>query len=316
MNFKTHLIAVFGLFLIWFCLFESGQAQQVDFADLEYPYAVKHQELSNGQTIAYIDEGQGPAVILIHGLGSYIPAWKRNIPALKTNHRVIALDLPGYGKSSKNVEKYSIPFFAETVAQLQDSLGIEQATWIGHSMGSQIALEAAATYPDKISKLVLISPAGFEQFSAQEGAMMSQFVTPASIKATPDSIIRETFRAAFHQFPDEAQFMADDRVALRGAKDFDLYAEAYAGSVQAMLEGPVFQKLSGIETPALIIYGRQDALIPNQQIHPNLTTEQVAQKGAEQLPNSTLKMVGDAGHFVHFEQPTKVNNLLTNFLSK
>src|SRR6056297_1256023 len=77
------------------------QAQQTDFADLAYPYPVSYQQLENGQRVAYIDEGEGEPLVLIHGFGSYIPAWKKNIAALSENHRVIALDLPGFGKSSK-----------------------------------------------------------------------------------------------------------------------------------------------------------------------------------------------------------------------
>ncbi|WP_445664481.1 alpha/beta hydrolase [Fodinibius sp. AD559] len=310
-------IAVFLLGFILFLAFSPGslQAQITQFSDLDYPYSVQYQQLEDRQEVAYIDKGEGPAIILIHGLGSYIPAWKQTIPALTENYRVIALDLPGYGKSSKDVDSYSIPFFAKTVADLQDSLGIEKATWAGHSMGSQIALQAAIDYPDKISKLVLLAPAGFETFTEQEGTMMSNFVTPQSIKATPDSLIRQMFKATFHEFPREAQFMIEDRVAIRSAKNFDGYARAYAGSVQAMLDGPVFEKLSSINQPSLIIFGKQDMLIPNRQFHGNLTTKKVAESGHKRLPNSQLKLIGQAGHFVHFEQPEMVNKEILNFLN-
>ncbi len=290
------------------------QAQQTDFADLDYPYKVEYQQLDNGQRIAYIDEGEGTPLLLIHGLGSYIPAWKQNIAALSENHRVIALDLPGFGKSSKDANSYSIPFFTETVMQLQQALGIPKATWIGHSMGAQIAMEGALSHPQKISKLILLAPAGFETFTEQEGQMMTSFVTPASIKATPDSLIRQTFKATFYDFPKEAEFMAEDRVAIRGAKNFDGYARAYAASVQAMIDGPVFSRLSQIKQPALIIYGKQDALIPNRQLHADLSTKKVAESGHQKLPNSQLKMIDKAGHFVHFEQSDIVNKEILKFI--
>jgi pimeloyl-ACP methyl ester carboxylesterase len=310
-------IAVFllGFFLLLGFSVSSASAQITQFSDLDYPYSVQYQQLGEGQEVAYVDKGEGEAVILIHGLGSYIPAWKQTIPALAEKYRVIALDLPGFGKSSKDVDSYSIPFFAKTVADLQDSLGIKKAVWAGHSMGSQIALRAALNYPDKISRLVLLAPAGFETFTKQEGAMMSSFVTPQSIKATPDSIIRQTFKATFHDFPKEAQFMVEDRLAIRSAENFEGYANAYAGSVQAMLDGPVFEELSNIKQPALIIFGKQDMLIPNRQLHGTLTTKKVAESGHKQLPNSTLKMIDEAGHFVHFEQSEMVNNTILNFLN-
>lgn len=316
MNSKRQ-IAVFLLGFILFLGFSSTkvQAQITQFSDLDYPYSVQYQQLENGQEVAYVDKGEGQAIILIHGLGSYIPAWKKTIPALTEKYRVIALDLPGFGKSSKDVDSYSIPFFAKTVADLQDFLGIKKAAWIGHSMGSQIALRAAVDYPDKISRLVLLAPAGFETFTDQEGAMMSNFVTPQSIKHTPDSLIRQTFKATFFDFPEEAQFMIEDRVAIRSAENFEGYARAYAGSVQAMLEGPVFEELSDISQQVLIIFGKQDMLIPNRQLHANLSTKKVAESGHKQLPNSQLKMIDKAGHFVHFEQSKIVNKDILNFLN-
>lgn len=307
-------------FLLGFILFlgfssVSIQAQITQFSDLDYPYPVHYQQLGDGQEVAYVDKGEGAAIILIHGLGSYIPAWKKTIPALTENHRVVALDLPGFGKSSKDASSYSMPFFAKTVADLQDSLGIEKATWVGHSMGSQIALRAALNHPDKVNRLVLLAPAGFETFTEQEGTMMSNFVTTQSIKATPDSLVRQTFKATFFDFPKEAQFMIEDRVAIRSAENFDGYARAYAGSVQAMLNGPVFEELPDINQEALIIFGKQDMLIPNRQLHANLSTKKVAESGHQQLPNSTLKMVDQAGHFVHFEQSEMVNKEILNFLN-
>ena len=311
MNKRLHILT-FILSLLF--VSASIQAQQIQFADLDYPYKVSYQEVGSGQQIAYIDEGEGMPLILIHGLGSYIPAWKQNIPALSKQYRVIALDLPGYGKSSKNVDDYSISFFAQTVAQLQDSLGISKAVWVGHSMGGQIAMQGALSFPNKISRLVLLAPAGFEAFTEQEGALMTGFVTPESIKATPDTMVRQTFKTTFYNFPESARFMADDRIAIRQAEEFDLYARAYAESVKAMLEGSVLSELGKIEQPALIIYGKQDVLIPNKNFHPGLTTDSVAAIGNSKLKNSQLKMVDKAGHFVQFEQGEIINKAILNFI--
>jgi pimeloyl-ACP methyl ester carboxylesterase len=313
---KRYIPSLLIILLLCLATVSSTLAQQTQFAELDYPYEVQYQETAEGNTLAYIDEGEGEPLILIHGLGSYIPAWKKNIATLSNHYRVIAVDLPGFGKSYKSSNEYSMSFFAETVLKLQEALGINSATWVGHSMGGQISLNAALTYPDKIKRLVLVSPAGFEQFSDQEGAMMTQFVTPASIKSTPDSMVRQTFRTTFYDFTEEAAFMAEDRVAIRGSDDFDGYARAYAESVQAMLEEPVYDQLPKISQPTLIIFGKQDALIPNKQLHPQLTTQQVAENGQGQLPNSQLQIIDKAGHFVHFEQSKQVNNAILKFLNK
>jgi len=315
MDIKTVFKSILcSLWAIGFMANLPAGAQNLQFSDLDYPYEVSYQEVSSGQQIAYIDEGKGAPLMLIHGLGSYIPAWKQNIPALAQSHRVIALDLPGFGKSTKTAEEYSISFFAKTVADLQDSLGITEATWVGHSMGAQVAMQGALSYPDKIAKLVLLAPAGFEAFTEQDAALLTAYVTPESIKATPEAVVRQTFKSTFFEFPDNARFMADDRIAIRQAEDFDLYARAYAESVEAMLQGSVLSKLPEIKQPVLVIFGKQDMLIPNKQLHPDMTTEAVAQKGIEKLPDSRLKMVDRAGHFVHFEQPDIVNQAVLNFI--
>jgi pimeloyl-ACP methyl ester carboxylesterase len=313
MRSRKLFLVILLLFLFQNPLDLYGQEKQIK-EIYEYNYEVKYHQIENGQELAYIDVGEGKPLILIHGLGSYLPAWRQNIDALSQNYRVIALDLPGYGKSSKKVENFTIPFFAQSVAQLQDALNIKQSTWMGHSMGGQIAMEGAASYPNKISRLVLIAPAGFEKFAPQEGAMMQQFVTPESIKSTSESAVRSTFQTTFYDFPQAASFMADDRVAIRSATNFDAYARAYAGSIGAMIEGPVFEKLSSITQPTLIIFGAQDALIPNRQLHPNATPRTVAESGAAELPNSELMMIEKAGHFVQFEQAEKVNKGIMKFL--
>ncbi len=146
--------------------------------------------------------------------------------------------------------------------------------------------------------------------------MINNFISPASIKATPDSVIREIFKLTFYDFPDEAQFMIEDRVATREAAKFELYACAYDQSVATMLEGPVFEKLDEVYQPTLIIFGKQDALIPSQMLHPDLTTKKVAKKGAAKIPNSKLLLIDEAGHFVHFEQAEQVNKAILSFIEK
>ncbi|MGM0547224.1 MAG: alpha/beta fold hydrolase [Bacteroidota bacterium] len=317
MTAKHSITAFFGILFVFFVAGRGvSQAQLSQFSELEYPYEVQYQELDNGHRVAYIDEGEGPTLMLIHGLGSYIPAWKKNISELSKSYRVIAVDLPGYGKSSKKVKEYSIPLFVETVAGLQEALEIEKATWMGHSMGGQVALRGAVSNPEKIERLVLLAPAGFETFTEQEGAMMTNFVTPESIQATPDSVVRQTFRATFFDFPKEAEFMIEDRIAIRDAKEFENYSRAYAGSVRAMLEDPVADELSSIKQSALILFGKQDMLIPNRQFHADLTPQKVAESGHANLPNSTLKMVDKTGHFVHFEKSEVVNQEIVEFLNQ
>lgn len=292
----------------------SGNAQK-SFQDFEYPYEVKKIDLPNGSNVAYIDEGSGEkTIVLVHGLGGYILSWKKNIPELSKNYRVIALDLPGYGKSSKNAEFYTIPFFSETIYQFLEALLLDKVVLAGHSMGGQIAIYTAYTYPEKIESLVLAAPAGFELFTPEDHEWFKKYVSKEAIINTPEFMIRQTFQNTFYKFPEDAEFMANDRISVKGTKEFEDYANAYAQSVFAMLNEPVFDKLKGIKQPTLVVYGNQDGLIPNKLLHPELTTKMVADSGMAQLPNATLVMIDESGHFPIFEKSEAFNKTMIKFL--
>lgn len=115
--------------------------------------------------VAYIDEGSSSDVLLfIHGLGSYLKAWDRNITVLKNSFRCIAVDLPGYGKSSKQIHNGTVEFYREFLNEFIKILDLHNITLVGHSMGGQIALSYVINFPDIIKKLILAAPAGFETF--------------------------------------------------------------------------------------------------------------------------------------------------------
>lgn len=129
------------------------------FSSLQYPFETKFIQLNNHR-IAYVDEGQNDKVILfLHGLGSYIPAWRFNLQELKKHFRCIAIDLPGFGKSDKKIHSCSMKFYSYVVNQFIKSLGIEKVDLVGHSMGGQIAINCALNFQNKVGKLILIAPA-------------------------------------------------------------------------------------------------------------------------------------------------------------
>ena len=124
------------------------------FHQIKYLYSNKFIDIE-GHKIAFIDEGDSEEVLLfIHGLGSYLKAWNRNIPELKDHFRCIAIDLPGYGKSSKIIHSGKLNFYTEILNHFIQKLNLKNVNLCGHSMGGQIALNFAITYPDHISKLI------------------------------------------------------------------------------------------------------------------------------------------------------------------
>lgn len=286
-----------------------------EYDDFDYGFATKKVQVRNLQ-VAMIDEGQSDQVlVLIHGLGSYAKGWTRNIPELAKHYRVIAVDLPGYGKSDKGFYPYTLPFYAQALTELLDALKIDKATFVGHSMGGQIAMVTSLLYPERVDKLVLVSPAGFEKFTDGEGAWMKKAMSPEFVHDTAIRNIDTNLKANFYKLPPEAEFMITERIQMRGAKDFDAYCYAVSKNVAAMIDYPMWDKLTRVKHQTLIFFGDKDNLIPNSALHGG-STEAIAQIGASQIPHNKLIMVPDCGHFVQFERPDVVNPAIVEFVGK
>ena len=123
------------------------------------PYSHTIELRRSGLTIYYYDSssGAGAPALLIHGLGDEADTWRHIFPALASQRRLIAPDLPGFGRSAKPRLAYSVPFYVKTILELLDSLDIQRITLIGHSLGAVIAQTIALAHPERLERLVLIS---------------------------------------------------------------------------------------------------------------------------------------------------------------
>lgn len=285
-----------------------------EFKEIDYKFDVNYQKVRN-INIAYIDEGTSDNVILlIHGLGTNAKSWIKNIPELSKDFRVIAVDLPGYGKSDKGYYKYSMSWYAQVLKEFLDNLGIEKATYAGHSMGGQISLISALNYPGKVDRLVLISPAGFEKFTEGEGDWMKAAYKVDLVKDAPTRNIDFNLRLNFYETPDDAAFFVTDRIQVKGASDFEDYCYAVTRNVTGMIDEPVLNKLVNINHKTLILFGKNDGLIPNPYLHGGFT-EDIANFGKSQLSNSELVMIPECGHMLPFEKPDEANAAILKFMN-
>ena len=145
--------------------FQELKANKEDIDEKAYQQEVQFLQLNNEIEIAFTDEGKGEVLLFIHGLASYLPAWNKNINELKSQYRCIAIDLPGFGKSSKPNAPISMEFYAEIIKDFCQKMKLNQVTLVGHSMGAQISLTAALKYPKLIKQMILFAPAGLETFN-------------------------------------------------------------------------------------------------------------------------------------------------------
>ena len=282
--------------------------------ELKYDYAVHYADLSGDIKLAYVDEGKGKETILmIHGLGSYLPAWKKNISELSKYYRVIAVDLPGYGKSSKLPHSGLMSFYAGVIAEFIQKLDLGPVNLAGHSMGGQISMVLALEKPELVKRLILVDPAGFEAFTAGQRNWFKDVMTPNLVRLTTVDAIETNLASNFYRMPDDARFMIEDRIAMRDASDFEAYCLAVARSVHGMVEEPVLEKLTRIKMPTLIFFGENDMLIPNRYLNPGFTSK-IANIGAGLIKGSKLVMVPKCGHFMMFEKPDVFNTETRSFI--
>ncbi len=286
------------------------------FADLEYELPVRTVDI-DGMSIAVAEAGRGePAVLLVHGLGSNMRVWRGTFDEVAKHHRVVAIDLPGYGRSSKANYYYSMELFAHVVDRVIDKLALRHVVVVGHSMGGQIAMTHALRHPRKAAALVLAAPAGFETFEAGEGAWMTEIVSKEFLKATgPEALYANVANNFAGDVPREGLFLYTDRIAIIDGPEFDDYCYANARSIRAMLKGPVYDRLPEIDVPVLVVFGSDDKLIPNQALHGGSTIE-VATRGTQRMKRARLVMLPNTGHLLQLESPDAWNRALLDFLKE
>lgn len=283
----------------------------------KYEYETRFVNLDTIE-IAYIKEGKGEKTLLfVHGLSSNADAWSKNIKTLKENFTCVALDLPGYGKSSKPENaSYTPSYFAKTITAFIDELKLKNVILIGHSMGGQAAIKLAINSPEKIDKLILVAPAGIETFSEAHGIIMKTMFTPEFVASTNNEQIKNNYALNFYKQPNEVDKMIEDRIAIKEAIDFEAHCIAISKSIAGMLNDPVVDDLAKISHKTLVLYGKNDRLIPNRYFHPDLDVAKVGEKAKELIKNSQLNFVEESGHFLQFEQSEKVNFLIKEFIEK
>ncbi|MDF0708845.1 alpha/beta fold hydrolase [Flagellimonas okinawensis] len=267
--------------------------------------------------IHYLKAGNGKTKwVLIHGLGSYSKAYNKILSNLPDHVEAYALDLPGFGETKTSHDTISMESFAVIVNDFVMELGLTDVVLMGHSMGGQIAMTLAVTNPTWLKNLVLLAPAGIETFTEKDRAWFDAVVTESLYLNLTDEQIRQNFNINFNgmQLPEDAEFMYRDRIKIKEDQEYyEEYCKTTVGSIKAMLEGPVYLQIEKIKAPILVLFGQNDALIPNKILHPDLTVDHLMEGLTNDYPSIQHKVLERAGHFIIWDRTNKVLEEIETF---
>jgi pimeloyl-ACP methyl ester carboxylesterase len=281
----------------------------------KYNLPVKTIELSSGK-LAYVENGKGQTILFIHGLGGNLSHWLKSVEELSAAYNCIAIDLPGYGWSDKQVDtkgKDRLQFYADAIAEFLKKKKIKKVVLVGHSMGAQTAI-IAALQSKCVTKLILTAPAGLETFTEKEGQLLIATTPATAFEKQDEAVIRNNFKINFVQPPADVEQLIQDRLQMKRCNDFNIYCETVSAGVKGMLAHPVKDSLQYLKIPVLIVFGANDLLIPNRYLHPSLKTEELARQSAALIPNCKVEMIEKAGHMVQFEKNNEINVIIKNFI--
>jgi pimeloyl-ACP methyl ester carboxylesterase len=264
-----------------------------------------------GARANYVEMGEGPPLLFVHGLGGCWQNWLENIPHFSSTHRVVAVDLPGFGSSPMPPWETTIPAYGRFVRDLCERLGIGRCSLVGNSMGGFIATEVAISEPERVDDLVLVSAAGITWAQARrEPAVMlarvGRAAAPALLKLQTSSMRRPRLRrAAF-------QGVFFDPNGLRRELLWENFVPAmkspgYGDALITLWGYDIRDRLEEIGVPTLIVWGRNDRVVP---VPAALSYKKRIGDNAE------LVIFDRCGHVPQLERPVRFDRVVGEFLAR
>jgi pimeloyl-ACP methyl ester carboxylesterase len=247
-----------------------------------------------GRKICYYDIGSGPTLVLVHGLGGDADQWAYCFKDLSANHRVVALELLGFGRSDKPTITYRVAGFVEVLEGFLTALGIERASFLGHSLGGWIVATFALQFPDKVDKLILNDACGMDSGASKP---------PVDLNISTHENMRKMLESMFY----DNSVVTNELVDLA----YSLHLERNDGpTIRRILE--TFSKpdekldhhISELKAPTLLLWGEEDALTPMA----------VARNFQRLIRGSRLEAIPECGHFPCLEKPDEFKRRVLEFL--
>lgn len=258
-----------------------------------------------GTVTHYHDAGEGPVVLLVHGSGPGVSAhtnWRRVLPPLSREFRVLAPDVLGFGETQppKGVS-YNVETWLGHLTAFLDALGIDRCSVVGNSFGGALALHLAAQSPERIERLVLMGSVG-----------VSFDLTPGLDAAWGYKPSREAMRKLLPLFAHRDGLVSEELIESRYQASlkpgqYEAYSAMFPAPRQRSVDALALDNktLAGIASETLIVHGRHDKIIPVE----------VSERLAAVLPKSQLRVIEECGHWVQIEKSDEFFTLVRDFLS-
>ncbi|WP_246985042.1 alpha/beta fold hydrolase [Halorientalis marina] len=260
--------------------------------------------------VRYLEAGEGPPVVLLHGVGLDAAAisWKHAIPELAENHRVIAPDLPGHGESDKPQRRYTTDYYIDVLDELVAELALDTPQLAGISMGGGIALGYALE--NEVERLALVDSYGLGSDAPWRPAAAMALRIPVVDRMVWESMgvnegtVRDTLRGYMTQASEE--FVAEIHEILQNDDCGRTLRSWQRSEFQAFgFRTCYLEELAELSTPTLLIHGADDTLLPASW----------SRRADDRLPESELHVFEDCGHWPPRERPATFNDRLTTFFA-
>jgi pimeloyl-ACP methyl ester carboxylesterase len=263
-----------------------------------------------GVKVHYVEGGEGPAVLLVHGLGTSLITWRQNFDYLvSTGYRILALDLPGHGDSDKPRSLSYDPVTGATlIHQFLKIQGLDKVSVVGSSAGGLIAGLFALAYPEQVEKMVLVAPGGL-------GRRLSWLLRIMSVPGLGELLYQPKLQNAIvlskRIFYREPSFLRDILPEMCRVRTLpgSRYAAIQAVRSSINLFGlrkqrHILHQLKELPSPLMTVWGEKDNIIPVAH----------AETVKRELPNSVVCIIPRCGHWPHMEKAEEFNRLLVRFL--
>ncbi len=286
---------------------EYGRPGEPNWREIDWAARSRRLQIAGrALNVVELGAGEGPPVVLVHGLAGCWQNWLENLPAIAEHRRVVTLDLPGFGDSEMPAGDISITNYANCVEELCDRLDLGPVAVVGNSMGGFTAAELAIRHPDRVERLVLVDAAGISISDLRRQPMMTLVRLLAAQAGSParDRAVLLRPRARHLAFRAVMRHPTRLPLDLLAAQGSGAAKPGFALAMDALISYDFRDRLPEIACPTLIVQGREDALVPAAD----------ADEFVRLIEQSRLLLLDETGHVPMMERPLTFNRELLGFL--